>query len=158
MSGAEFDAAELADLRAAVAGLDAEPAPGFAGAPAAPAAPAVDALESCRAVCQVAAGLVRMVWPVLSYPPEVIDEAAQQLEPLTRRPWFQAWFGGAELVGRWGPEINAGMFFGALVASSVRKVRESKNEGAAQQPQAAEFGGIDNGNPFAAAAPAGPAG
>lgn len=158
MSGADFDPAEVAELRAAVSGLDAEPAPGFAGAgaPAEPAAPAVDALESCRAVCQVAAGLVRMVWPVLAYPPEVIDEAAQHLEPLTRRPWFQAWFGGAELVGRWGPEISAGMFFGALVASSVRTVRESKNEGQAQQQhqqQASAYG-----NPFAAAAPAGPAG
>lgn len=149
MSGPEVDGAEVAELRAAVAELEAPagPAPGAAGA-----GPAVDQLEQCRVVCQTVAGLVRLAWPVLDYPPAVVDEAARVLEPLTARPWFRAWFGsGSDLLGNWGAEVNAAVFFGALIASSIRTVKESKRHAASNQ--AAPAGAGDE-NPFAAAAPA----
>lgn len=147
MSTPENDAVELTELRAQVADFE---SPGASSTGQADG-PTVDQLEQCRVVCQTVAGLVRLGWPVLDYPPAVIEEAARVLEPLTARPWFKAWFGaGSDLLGGWGAEINAAVFFGALVASSIRTVKESKR---ASINQAAPLGAVDE-NPFAAAAAA----
>lgn len=145
----DADAAELRDVAARIEVLEGEFQPG----PGPDAGPRVDAqaeaIEAARLLVELAAAGVSQLWPVLSYDADTREQAAQRLAPLTLRPWFKQHLGGTDLLARWAPEIEAGLFFGALVAQSIRTVRADRAAGKRTAP-----GAPRDPDPYAAAAPA----
>lgn len=74
---------------------------------------------------------LKSFWPVLEYREETINEGAKRLAPLLVKYDMRS-----ELLGRWGAEIEAGMFFGGVAYASYLAVintpkQEAKPEGVA---------------------------
>lgn len=79
--------------------------------------------EDARGLLGLLAFGIQKVWPVLEYREETISEGSKRLAPL-----FVKYNLKDTLFGRWGTEIEAGMFFGSLAYASYMAVQDAKSE------------------------------
>lgn len=68
-----------------------------------------------------AAWAAGVIWPVLKYAPETKQEAVNRLVPLLNKYNLSS-----EWLRRWGVEIEAGLFFGGVIAGSYMAVQAAK--------------------------------
>lgn len=74
-------------------------------------------------------GALVTFYPIASQPPEVIDEGAKRLAPLMEREWFLKIMGGEDnFIDRWGPEIDAAVFFGGIGFVTYLRIQEHKKK------------------------------
>jgi len=120
---------ELNALAAEAAAVDAATQPVELAAPEAvqaepePAAPVLDPMVEANEIINLIAWGVEQLFPMLGYKEETKAEGAKRLAPLLVKYNLRD-----TLMGQWGAEIQAGMFFGGVLFASVQVVRAAKDE------------------------------
>lgn len=90
-------------------------------AQAEPAQTAIDPADEARQIIDLTAFAVEKFYPVLEYTEVTKAEAAKRLTPLMVKYNLSG-----TLLGKWGAEIEAGMFFSGVIIASVQAVRAAK--------------------------------
>lgn len=137
------ETSEMDTLLQEAAAVDAQgvtAAPGAEGAPVEAAAPVAVSVEAeARALVEALAWGVAAMFPVLQYDETTKAEGARVLAPLLTK-----YNVNGSLFEKWGAEINAGMFFGALAFAGFQKVKADikarENEETSKQNEVAPAG------------------
>jgi len=87
------------------------------------AAPSLTPEEDARQIVDLIAWGVEQIFPVLGYKEETKAEGAKRLAPLMVKYNLQQ-----TLMGQFGAEIQAGLFFGGVVFASVQVVKKRSEE------------------------------
>lgn len=104
------------------------PSPDAAQSVEQPAAPRLSHIEEAGKIVDLIAWAVEKIFPVLGYREETKKEAAAKLAPLMEKYNITD-----TVLGKWGAEIEAGMFFGGLVYASIQAVKTAKET--AKEPE-----------------------
>ncbi len=98
--------------------------------PEAQPVPTMTPEEEASQIVGLMAFAIEKLFPVLGYTEETKKEGAKRIAPLLVKYNLQN-----TLFGKWGAEIEAGMFFGGLIVASVQAVRAAKAAEAEQVEQ-----------------------
>jgi len=79
--------------------------------------------EEARQILGLLAFGIQKIWPVLEYREETISEGSKRLAPLIVKYNLKD-----TIFGKWGAEIEAGMFFGGLAYASYMAVKDAQSE------------------------------
>lgn len=110
-------------------GAGSENPPGAGG----PASGAQESAMLAALICQALAKGAEIRWPVLNFEQAVIEQGSEKLAPVLAKYGASAGFLEAYKV-----EIEAGMFFGAVIYQCHKKIKEeaaAKSEKAKNEPE-----------------------